>query len=168
MAIKIKKVKKEDLEIALKILSEAREHQRELGFMQWEDDYPNTQDVLNDINDNNAYFFLKNDNIFGYAYIGFEGDVNYKNIEGEWKSDRPYAVIHRLAFEKEAQGKGFSKETFGAIKKFVSCRDIHSIRIDTHKDNKKMQHILLREGYMYCGIVTLPIGPRLGYELLYE
>lgn len=167
MKIELRKVKIEEAHIALDMLSDARNHQREQGFEQWSDDYPNMDTVLDDISCSSAYFFVKDDIPFGYAYIGFNGEVIYNKIQGEWKSNRKYAVIHRLAFGKEVQGKGLSKSTFQAIKEFVGSRGIHSIRIDTHEDNKKMQHILEREGYQHCGIVTIPEGLRLGYELLY-
>lgn len=167
MEIEIRSVKKEEAQIALEILSDARNHQREQGFMQWTDDYPNLKAVIEDINNNSAYFFINDGTPFGYAYIGFDGEVTYNKIQGEWKSNRKYAVIHRLAFGKEVQGKGLSKSTFQAIKEFVGSRGIHSIRIDTHEDNKKMQHILKREDYQYCGIATIPSGERLAYELLF-
>lgn len=168
MKIEMRKVKIEEAHIALDILSDARNHQREQGFVQWTDDYPNLKTVLEDINNNSAYFFVKDNSPFGYTYIGFDGEVTYKEIQGNWKSNQPYAVIHRLAFEKVAQGKSLSKDTFQVIKDFVSSKGIHSIRIDTHEENKKMQHILKREGYQYCGIVTIPGGIRLGYELVFD
>jgi RimJ/RimL family protein N-acetyltransferase len=40
-----------------------------------------------------------------------------------------------------------------------------NIRIDTHDDNKTMQHILLKNGFTYCGIIYLKNGDeRLAYQ----
>ena len=40
-----------------------------------------------------------------------------------------------------------------------------AIRIDTHRDNKIMQHNLLKYGFTYCGIIYLANGDeRLAYQ----
>lgn len=42
---------------------------------------------------------------------------------------------------------------------------IDSIRIDTHRDNKPMQHLLNKNGFRYCGIIYLEDGDeRLAYQ----
>lgn len=46
------------------------------------------------------------------------------------------------------------------------CADlIDEIRIDTHADNKVMQDAILKNGFIYCGIITGSDGnPRLAYQ----
>jgi arginine/ornithine N-succinyltransferase beta subunit len=39
-----------------------------------------------------------------------------------------------------------------------------AIRVDTQKENQVMQHILLREGFVCCGLVRFDGGPKLAYE----
>jgi hypothetical protein len=40
-----------------------------------------------------------------------------------------------------------------------------NIRIDTHQDNKIMQHNILKHGFSYCGIIYLLSGDeRLAYQ----
>ena len=42
-----------------------------------------------------------------------------------------------------------------------------NIRIDTHRDNRIMQHLLERHGFRYCGIIYLLSGDeRLAYQRL--
>ena len=42
-----------------------------------------------------------------------------------------------------------------------------NIRIDTHRDNKIMQHNILKHGFTYCGIIYLTSGDeRLAYQKL--
>ena len=44
---------------------------------------------------------------------------------------------------------------------------IPHLRIDTHEDNKVMQHVLEKYGFVRCGIVYVSDGsPRIAYELL--
>lgn len=45
---------------------------------------------------------------------------------------------------------------------FALCSNI---RIDTHRDNKIMQHNLSKHGFTYCGIIYLANGDeRLAYQ----
>ncbi|MBR1526072.1 MAG: hypothetical protein IJ640_05360 [Prevotella sp.] len=40
-----------------------------------------------------------------------------------------------------------------------------NIRIDTHRDNRIMQHLMQKEGFTYCGIIYLDNGDeRLAYQ----
>jgi RimJ/RimL family protein N-acetyltransferase len=42
-----------------------------------------------------------------------------------------------------------------------------NIRIDTHRDNTIMQHLLSKYGFQYCGIIYLANGDeRLAYQYL--
>ena len=42
-----------------------------------------------------------------------------------------------------------------------------NIRIDTHRDNKIMQHNLAKYGFEYCGIIHIASGAeRLAYQRL--
>jgi hypothetical protein len=42
-----------------------------------------------------------------------------------------------------------------------------NIRIDTHRDNKIMRHLVEKHGFAYCGIIYLDNGDeRLAYQLI--
>ena len=59
---------------------------------------------------------------------------------------------------------GFSPEpTYNVIYDFSAClewcsRYVDNIRIDTHRDNRVMQELLLRHGFRRCGIIYLANG----------
>ena len=53
---------------------------------------------------------------------------------------------------------------FSSIMNFCLSHDTN-IRIDTHRDNKIMQHNILKHGFTYCGIIYLLSGDeRLAYQ----
>ena len=85
-------------------------------------------------------------------------------IDGRWKTDKPYAVVHRMAFLHNSRGKGLAGNAFSLIKEFCVENGIEAIRIDTQEENKVMQHLVIREGFQYCGLVTFDGGPKLAYE----
>ena len=50
------------------------------------------------------------------------------------------------------------------------CKGLIShIRIDTHHDNRTMQHLIEKHGFVRCGIIHIYDGsPRIAYEYLGE
>lgn len=85
-------------------------------------------------------------------------------IDGAWKTDRPYAVVHRMAFSQNVRGSGLSALAFKLIKNFCMEHGTRAIRVDTQDENKVMQHILARKDFAYCGLIHFDGGPKLAYE----
>ena len=85
-------------------------------------------------------------------------EPTYDVIDGAGLTDEPYGVIHRIARYPEVHG------IFSAIIDFAAARYPH-LRIDTHRDNHIMQHLLDMAGFTYCGVIWLEDGTdRLAYE----
>jgi len=152
---------------AYSFIDEARKHQREQGFVQWTDSSPNIETVRCDIALGRGYLLMYENEPAGYLCIDFNGEPVYDRLEGKWKSDLKYAAVHRVALGDSVRGRGISREMFRLVRELCVQNGIHSIRIDTHEDNKKMQHVLEREGFQYCGTVMYDIGLRLAYELVF-
>lgn len=95
-----------------------------------------------------------------FAFIIGEDPTYLEIEEGSWKSEEPYAAVHRVASDGTVQG------VLGHVMDYCSAQVPH-LRIDTHKDNKVMQHVLEKYGFVSCGIVHVRDGsPRIAYELL--
>ena len=85
-------------------------------------------------------------------------EPTYDVIDGAWLTDEPYGVIHRMASYPEVHG------IFSTIIDYAASRYAH-LRIDTHRDNRIMQHLIEKHGFTYCGIIWLEDGTeRLAYE----
>ena len=85
-------------------------------------------------------------------------DPTYQVIDGAWLSDAPYAAIHRVA------GDGLTRGVFHECVEYAKARWA-SLRIDTHRDNLPMQRHILREGFVYCGVIRTRDGTeRLAYQ----
>ena len=90
--------------------------------------------------------------------LGEEPD--YAVIEdGSWTSSAPYGTIHRIA------GSGAGKGVFRECLAYCMSR-ISNIRIDTHRDNAIMRHLLEKHGFQECGIIYVEDGsPRIAYQI---
>ncbi len=85
-------------------------------------------------------------------------EPTYDVIDGAWLTDGHYGVIHRIASYPEVHG------IFSAVIDFAAARYPH-LRIDTHRDNRIMQHLIDMAGFTYCGVIWLEDGTeRLAYE----
>ena len=146
-------------------IEDAREYHRNLGFEQWRADYPTLQTIQKDIGDEIGFVFEDGEQLLGYCCIVIGDEPAYHVIDGTWKSDRPYAVVHRMAFGANSRGKGLSHTALQLIMEYCNQNHTFAIRIDTQGENKPMQHILEREGFEYCGLITFGGGPKLAYEL---
>lgn len=160
----IRHARKEEIERILEIYNTARKFMRANGNPhQWNGPYPGREDLLEDIRNGNLYA-LENENggICGCFVLVAGEDPTYGVIDGSWKSDLPYAAMHKVA--SDGTSKGFFAKCVG----FARQRFSH-LRIDTHHDNLPMQHVVIKNGFEYRGIIYLANGePRMAYEWLLQ
>lgn len=154
----VRLAREEDLPRILEIYEYARAFMARTGNPnQWGKTHPPRETLEADIPAGNLYV-VEDDQIHGVFAWFTEPDPTYAYIEdGSWLSDTPYGTIHRVA----ADGSG---GVFGAVMAFAQERMDH-IRIDTHHDNKVMQHVVMKYGFSRRGIIYLANGdPRIAYE----
>ena len=98
-------------------------------------------------------------NMHHFAFLPSPEPTYRKIYDGEWLDDtQPYHVVHRIASYPDVHG------IFNSIMDFCFSHDTN-IRIDTHHDNKIMQHNILKHGFTYCGIIYLLTGDkRMAYQ----
>lgn len=147
----------EDLDRILEIYADARRFMAENGNpTQWHSGYPRRELLEEDIRLARLFAVIRNGEICG-AFVFFIGDdPTYRHIEGSWMEDTPYGVIHRIA----GQGGGI----FADALSFCEAQISH-IRIDTHRDNSPMQHVVEKAGFSRRGTIYVEDGsPRIAYE----
>ena len=162
--MEIRLANRQEADVCYKCIEDARAYHKSLGFEQWHPDYPTLQTILQDADQSTGYVFVESDEVIGYCCILFGDEPAYKRIDGAWKTERPYAVIHRMAFRSKARGGGLSHEAFQLIRDLCLSNHTDAIRVDTQAENTVMRHILVREGFAYCGLVQFDGGPKLAYE----
>ncbi len=155
-----------DIALCYEIIREGRAFQKEQGFEQWTETYPNQDTILNDIQSQKGYVIKSNGDIAGYMCIDFSGEPAYADIKGEWRSDTPYAVVHRMAFRKEYRGTGLAGIAFKLIEELCVKNDVRNIRVDTDFSNARMQHILKKNGFINCGVIVFQGSEKLAFDKL--
>ena len=100
--------------------------------------------------------------VFYFDY-GKDIEPTYRTIvEGEWKGNDTFGVVHRIAADSGnplAKGAG----SFCINWAFDQCGHL---RIDTHGDNVVMQNLLTKLGFERCGTIYVveDNDPRFAYE----
>jgi len=167
--MEFRKAAPDDLNGIMEIIKQARNYFRNMGINQWQNNYPNAEVISRDISNKNGYVLVDNGVLIGTVTVIFGREKSYEYIEGKWVSGLDYAVIHRIAIRDQYKGKGLASVMLRNIEHMCLERGIHSIRTDTHEDNKPMQRLLHNNGYIYCGVVYLQDGSkRLAYEKLLD
>lgn len=154
----------QDTKLCYEILDLGRSFQKAQGFVQWTDDYPNLDTVKGDIRDKKGYVLKVVGRIAGYMCIDFDGEPAYKHIKGQWQTEEPYAVVHRMALHPDFRGMGLADVTFQLIGELCISRNVRSIRADTDFHNKRMQHILEKNGFVNRGVIVFQGGEKLAYD----
>lgn len=155
-----------ELELCMDIIEEGKNFQKEQGFTQWTEDYPNIDTIRNDIQKEKGYVIKIDNRIAGYMCIDFDGEPAYTNIQGAWRAEAPYAVIHRMAFQKGFRGIGLTGIAFALIEKLCIQKGIYYLRVDTDFPNKRMQHILKKNGFVHCGDIVFQGSEKLAFDKL--
>ena len=130
------------------------------NMLQWADGYPSEAVIFSDMEKHGGYVVEDEGRIVGYfAFLPSPEPTYSKIYDGEWLDDtQSYHVIHRIASYPDVRG------VFSSIIDFCFSHDAN-IRIDTHRDNRIMQHNLEKHGFTYCGIIYLANGDeRLAYQ----
>ena len=150
-----------DLDAVEKVYDAARAYMAASGNPhQWGDDgYPHRELLEEDVSLRRLFVIEENGAVHAVFAFMLGNDPTYAYIEdGQWPNDKPYGTIHRIASD------GLIKGMF--TRAFDYCRSqIDEIRIDTHHDNKTMQHVVAKHGFRRCGIIYLENGaPRIAYQ----
>lgn len=153
----------EDIHAIMDILAEGRMAQRQQGFVQWTDSYPDLLTIGKDIETGAGRILCDGKSPIGYAAL-IQDDPGYEQLGDVWHYHGKYAVIHRMAIADRQRGRGLASCFFGMLEEDAARCGVEVIRVDTGEANTVMQHILIKTGYRACGLMEFIWGPRLAYE----
>lgn len=159
--MKISLAELKDLPFIMEIFEYARAFMQTHGNpSQWINGYPSEELMRQEIEAGHCFVCAdESGEILGTFCFIMGEDPTYRYIyDGAWLNDAPYAVIHRLA--TNGKQKGIAKACLDWC--FAHC---NNIRVDTHRDNLVMQHILEKYGFRRCGIIHVKNGTeRIAYQ----
>ena len=156
----IRRATYDDVPVLMDVFRKARAIMRSSGNMnQWNDGYPSEEVVRKDIDNGHCVVLCEDGKVVATMAFIPGPDPTYAEIyDGGWLSDAPYHVIHRIAVAEPGHNAAKALLDWG-------FGQTGSIRIDTHKDNVIMHHVLSKYGFTHCGVILLANGdPREAYQ----
>lgn len=146
---RIRKATENDLDEIMEIISEVQEEMKKDNNPQWnkENDYPNRNKFLSDIN-NNALYIYEDKVIKGFMAITIDqGDYN----DLLKTSNKPAYILHRLAIKKDYRNEGVASKLFQFAEGLAKENNIELLKGDTEKKNIKMNKLFNKLGFVQKG-----------------
>jgi ribosomal protein S18 acetylase RimI-like enzyme len=117
--------------------------------------YPSKKVLLQDIELQQIWKLLVDNQIIGLIVLTEIEDVEYKNVK--WLTPNyKNLYIHRLAIEPEFQGKGYAKKLMDFAENYAVENKYNSIRLDTFSKNKKNQQLYKNRNFVQLEAIYFP------------
>lgn len=165
MKLEIRKAEEKDIGRMMEIYAIARSFMAQHGNPnQWgPTNWPPETLIREDIRGGHSYVCTDEAGRIAGTFFFTQGrdiEPTYQEItDGAWLDDSDYGVVHRIAADGSVPGTG----TFCLEWAYRQCGHL---RIDTHGDNRVMQGLLKKLGFVHCGTIYVreDHDPRLAYE----
>jgi len=125
------------------------------GIYQWTTEYPSKKAFENDIERNELYVFLRDNDIIGCIVISLFMDEEYRTVDWLTENGTNY-YIHRLGVHPDFQGLGFAQRLMDFGENFARQQNALSVRLDTFSQNKRNQKFYEQRGYTRLGDIFFP------------
>lgn len=157
----IRQTTESDLPVVMTMYHTARLFMRENGNVsQWVNGYPQEAYIREEIAAGHSYLCENQlrDPVGTFCYIEGDDPTYARIYQGAWLNHDPYGTVHRIASAGKERGVARASLEW-------SLKQCGNLRVDTHRDNRVMQHILERLHFSYCGIIFVHDGTeRLAYQ----
>jgi len=152
----IRKAYKEDLIKIMKMYESCVAGMIKNGIDQWDDTYPDTQTIAQDLENQTYYVAEDKEVIVGGINIDKNQDLTYLDVNWQDISNQ-FLVVHRLGVKEKNWGDGIGKDLMIFTEKLVMEKDLKSIRLDTYSGNPKAMEFYIRLGYRELGAIYLKL-----------
>ena len=142
---------------------------RENGIDQWDENYPDRDSLLYDLNTETLFAYRENSVILGIVVLNESQDEEYAEIKWSTSDADRNIVVHRLAVQPDQQGKGIARKIMDFAEVHAKDQGSDASRLDTFSQNPRNQKFYTNRGYTDLGPVYLKYKkehPYYCYELL--
>ena len=133
----------------------------EAGNFQWDNTYPNAGVFAEDIERNQLWVAVVDNEIAGIAAITTDQEPEYAEVG--WDINEMAVVTHRLAVSPQHRGKGIAAALLAQAEREAIKRGIKLLRIDTNTANEATKRLFPKLGYRFAGEIGLGFRPNLRF-----
>ena len=139
-----------DREELIAIIRSATETLNQNGIPQWDDVYPSTANVDEDLRNGQLFVVRAEGKIVGMITLNRHCDPDYQN--GDWRYTGPdFMVVHRLIVSPAVQGQGVGAQLMRMAEALLKEQGVQSIRLDAFTQNPHSLRLYEKLGYRITG-----------------
>ena len=120
-----------ELDTILELTRACGKHMRDNGIDQWDENYPDRDSLLNDLNTETLFAYRENSVILGIVVLNESQDEEYAEIKWSTSDADRNIVVHRLAVQPDQQGKGIARKIMDFAEVHAKDLGYDAIRLDT-------------------------------------
>ena len=157
----IRPATKSDLSQIMALIAEVVPVMNATGNFQWDNSYPNARVFELDIEQNQLWVAVVENEIAGIAAITTDQEPEYADVG--WDINEMAIVTHRLAVSPKHRGKGVAAALLAEAEQEAIRRNIKLLRIDTNTANEATKKLFPKLGYLFAGEIGLGFRPNLRF-----
>lgn len=158
-----------EIEEILALTRACGQEMRDNGIDQWDENYPNREVIMQDLQTQTLFAYRENDEILGIVVLNETQDEEYAQVSWSTSDIARNIVVHRLAVKPNEQRRGIARQLMDYAEAWARDNYYDAIRLDTFSQNPRNQRFYLNRGYTDLGPVYLKYKkdyPYYCYELL--
>lgn len=127
---------KEDLPVLFDLYKRGIEGMQKAGIDQWDNEYPNTQTITDDVENCDLHLCICDGEIAAAFALNREVEEEYKTASWE-KPKAHFIAMHRLCVSPGLERRGIGRACMLEIERFAKENGFDAIRLDTFSKNTK-------------------------------
>ena len=153
----------QDLDEIMKLIEEVVPLLNSQGNFQWNSTYPLRSDFQKDIDIDELWVALLNNQVIGVAAITTDQPEEYADCGLD--TSKEAIVAHRIAVSPHVRGRGIAKGLLRLSDQVGKDKNMNILRVDTNAINIPMQKVIESLGYTYFGEVCFKFkGPDMKFK----
>lgn len=139
----------EDIKNVMEIIKETIVEMHSYGNYQWDENYPQEKDFLNDIQKGDLFVAEREGKLVGFVCINKVEPVEYNGLN--WSLNDNVMVVHRMAVNPAYRKNGIGTELMKFADELALKNNIRYLKTDTYSLNSKMNRLFEKCGYKLVG-----------------
>ncbi|OAA90056.1 GNAT family N-acetyltransferase [Clostridium ljungdahlii] len=145
----IRKAIMEDIKDIMEIIRQTIAEMRTYNNTQWDENYPQKKDFIDDIENNNLFVIERNEKLVGFLCINKIEPTEYSGLN--WSLNEDCLVLHRMSVNPNHRRCGIATELMKFTEDLALKNNIRYLKTDTYSVNSKMRTLLKKFSYNLVG-----------------
>lgn len=145
----IRKATLEDLKDIMEIIKQTIVEMSSYNNNQWDENYPQEKDFINDIEKEDLFVIEIEEKIAGFICINKVEPREYNKLN--WTLNEAAMVVHRLSVSPAYRRHGIGTELMKFTDELSLKNKLRYLKTDTYSINPKMNALFIRCGYKLIG-----------------